>query len=1147
MATFSIVDKAIGLVTEERKNINGVPGIKYYFARKTVDTTFPIEISFVRYDGVVYGTCPQVHDGILDPVEIDGVLSWTYQNDIIFSDAEINAILDNIPLEQRVNNSVDVIKNMFGIDISGIDNIDGIEFDKLLYIDRLDDTSTSDYFDGYMLVFTDCSTRTMKLGLFAGKMLPYTYSEYLDELNEYGKTRLLSEIIVENGSDYTLIRNTSNFRVKLDVEKYKYNANRIAFSDKNYTFENVTNIDITLDPGGEYTLVHEKHQSAKTYNLVTNPIKPPEGPIYISDSQQFLSANEYINEEPFKVTFKEVMSLVGATDPERFVMVSSFHNLFDERGVFSKAIVDVTDNLEGLEVHNSHGTVRISDDVKFKRFITDGATSTFVSKIKVMFKSKLRRIYSHLGEDQLNIVIDYALAASRLRILSMENRIVYNDTVSAPMQAFAVTLGLIGNADDIMRSGQHLEYENTITEGDIPCKDDRRNIIDKIMNSDIFDSSYIRFNANDVIDNPTKKVFSGPPYRTYNGELDDAYEQFQTRLREEITGFELINSPAVLSSSEFAAVMPALNMQPELSDPCYEDFVYSVEDNINELGIEYNLNEVLKKIRKSAYIYRKKDGIVATVTIGMTLDEEWYFCGEDFFPSEAIDNNEFTTYMDNEIISLSREMENGLRPIYDKKLFLDSNDWDDDYKQYMHDAFMAIIVGSIKTSTVNDNPGMRYIAEHLFDSNRKLSFSYDEMFLHARDSLYAKPLSPVNNTLVMPNIFAQLIHAEKSGYTGFIGDDHKHFFGKAKAEYTKNYADLNTGDAYDSAYEIGHTIDVMFDINSIKTGARLFEEYRKMMFGVDIGEFEVVDSITVVKSENAFIGSDKYAFVLSIVKNGDAVFKIGYDYLSKKITIEKASGVKIVNYALLMATFDIFVHDFYDTLEGYKRVSLGIYDYYESSLAEGTLSKKYLFLNNTKTFDNRYTLHYAIVGVYDDSIAVRPGDEISGEIMGYGGLGNELPVDISTANDTLTIDKGMGTPSKFSFKMLENYPSNIVAANGVSIKLYRTKRFLPTRFMGRSLKRAMVSVVGTTRENGDTYGVVGDVKGIDFGGLGQIDTHLTGNIVFALGGEGLQMWIENGKYASPSEIIIGIDDIMSSIDDVFTKNILGYDIEIVFE
>ncbi|RLF46370.1 MAG: hypothetical protein DRN17_00590, partial [Thermoplasmata archaeon] len=737
MSMIKILDSTVANIEREAKNINGIPGIKFFFIRKTIDTSLPIEISFVRYDNEVHAVCKQIHDGRLDLISIDGRDVWAYKNDVIFDKQEIEDFLDTLPLEVEANTTTTTIADLFGIDISNVATADGFEFDKLIYIDRMDADGVHDYFDGYMMTFTDLSTKTLKMGIHVGELMPYTYSDYLDKVNEYGKNRLLSEIIVDNSSSKTTLINNSEFRVKVSVGKYTYIPQRVSFIDKNYIKEDMDSFDIVLEPKEEFTLVHSKNQKTQVYNLL-NPIgKPPAGPIYVSDNDQYVDALEFISEEPFTVEFKEVMSVVGANDPDTFITVGAFHDIFQERNIFNRAIVDKRDNHVGLKIHNTHGFVEVSSDEKLKRFIADGSISSFASRIKVAFKAKLRRIYSYLGEDQMNLLVDYSLASTRMRILSLENRIVYNDTISAPLAAFTVTIGLIGSPDEVMTNGSHLEYENVITKKDVPCKNDREQVVRKIMNSELFTSSYLRFNANDVINNPTKKVFSGPPYRTYNGELDDAYEQFQATLRNEINGFSLINSPAVLTSKEFAAVMPSLNMHREFSNGCTEDFVYSVEDNIAELGLEANMEEVLTKMRKVAYIYRKKDEIIATVTLGLTLDEEWYFCGEDFYPADAINTNEFTTYLDNEIVSLHRDMEEGMRPVSDKKKFLDSNDWGEDYKQQMHDAFMAIVVGSIKTSTVNDNPGLRYIVEHLIDTDRKLSFSYNEMFLHARDALYS--------------------------------------------------------------------------------------------------------------------------------------------------------------------------------------------------------------------------------------------------------------------------------------------------------------------------------------------------------------------------------------------------------------------------
>jgi len=1138
---FTIMDPSIGLVYKEENKKNGVAGISFYFTRKTVDSNLPIEISFVDYDGEINAVSRQLNGSFLDSASIDGVDKFMYMNDIIFDKNEIANALSTIPNEEVDNDIVSIIDGLFGIDISGVDNIEALEFDKVVYVDRLDVDGTSNYLDGYMLIFHDISTKTVKLALYAGELVAYTYEDYKDQLNEYGKSRILSEILVTNSTSKTIIKNTSPFRVKIKMDRYTYDVNRAVYRDKSFTINYDDGFTFVLTPGQEYSFVHDNAQRERSYSLLDNPIDPPRGPIYSMNSWEYNDASEYIVEAPFKLSFQEVISPVGVTDPDRYLAVSSMHNLFKDKYSFERAIVDKNDDLLGLEVISSHGTIKVSNDSVFKDFASSGGASVFADKIRVMLKSKLKKIYSYLGQDEMNILVDYSIESTRYRILDIQNRIVYNDTISMPQQAFTVTIGLIGNIDEVLQKSSHLEYEMIVKKGDLPCKSDRKALINKIIGAELFTSDYLSFNVNDVLNNPTKKVYQGPSYKTYNGEIDDAYEMYQKRMVSEIEGFGLVNSSDILSSKEFAAVMPVFNMLSEGSDGCTEDFVFDIEESIDEHGLEISLNDMLKKMRQVAYIYRQKEEIIATVSLGITLDNEWYFCGEDFFPASVIENSEYTTYMDNDVVTMSRDIEGGNVPIYDKKLFLDSNDWDEDYKQQMHDAFMAFVVGSIDTSTIYDNPGLKYIVDHLLDRQRKLSFSYDDIFIHARDIVFSKKVEHVRNTMIMPNIFEQMIADGKTNFTGYVGDDDAHYFGKLKAEYHENYYYISHDEPLDSAYEIGHTVSAMMNTDSIKNGSLLYREPGKLLFGVNTGSFTQVDTLSVKKETNVIMDGERYAFALSLVKNDVKEMSICYDYKTKNLKIVNLGSFTIHSFPLLMASFDVLLHDYYSSLEGYKRVALGVYDYYESDIDSGTLSKQYLLVNNTLQAEDKYILLKATVGLYDAQVMV-DADSAQWKYMYMSGLNNGIRVRF-TGGD-LQIQKGDRGTSTIPRTLMENYPDTTLAIDGAYIKLYRLERFLPVRYNNESITRTIIKV---TDADGALSSLIGSLTIVDFGSYKEVLSPNGKKYAFALGGEGIVGWSSSNGYTMPPEKLLDIDEILYNKDAIHTITIDDIVFQITFE
>ena len=1141
-----IMDPAIGLVNTEHKNINGIPGVTYYFNRKTIDSNLPIEVSFVLYDGGIHAVSPQLVGVRLREGVLLEASTYLYKNDIIFDKTEIFTVLQGIPPSIELNNTTTVIGELFGIDISGITGVDGFEFSKMIYIDDLDMGAPDSSFDGYMLIFQDVSTKALKMGIFVGELLPYTQNEYMNKINEYGKRRIQSEIRVTNTENKSTIVNNSAFRVSLKMRSYEYDLNRPVYPDRNHTIVFDDDIKLVLDPGEEYVMVHERAQRPKVYSLYDNPIIPPLNTIYSEDIEAYSDAIEYITENPFIFELTEVLTPVSAFDPDKYYMISSFHHLFLDRYKFPHAILDKSDDATGINIIGSHGIVSISNNDKLLELVSSGMSSIFQKNIKVIFRSKLRRIYSHLGEDQMNIIIDYTIATTRQRILSLENRIVYNDTISTPMQAFTITIGILGNINEVLMRGAHVEYVDSIVMSSLPCKDQRNTVVAKLLGSELMNSRYLKFSANDILNSPSKKVYSGPLYRTFNGEVDDAYEMYQESVLSEIDGYNLVDSPMVLSSTEFASVMPMLNMRPEEQNSCYEDFTYSVEENIQELGLEISLNDALLNMQKSAYIYKQPEDIISTVTMGYTLDGEWYFCGEDFASTETVDNAEFTTYLDNEIVSLSRDMIDGYRGIHDRQITLDSNDWDEDYKQYLHDAFRAIVIGDISPTVALENPGLRYIVEHLVDQGNKVSYSYDEMFLHSRDAVYGNGMSGVKNTLLMPNIFEQLIQDEKIGFTGYVGDDDIHYFGKRKKEYAINYSDLQVDDAYDSAYEVGHSVDLLINTANLKLGATLFDTYGQMLFGVNLGKHNPVDKIALAKQTNVMLDGEYFALSMTITKDDIGIFSIAYDYKTKNLKIINYASLYIVSYPLLLASFDILLHDFYNTLEGYQRVSLGVYDYYSSTLADDVLSKQFLLMNNIAPEAPMNKLLAVVVDVFDASIVIDEGDtEIYTAKVGNITDNDTYHMFVQSDGSTLHIDIEGSTPREYSISTLREYPENIISQDGCTIRLFRIPLYIPVSHIGDTLTRVKVTVVDVGSEDISMKLLNGEVVVVDFAERREMVDFYGNGYNFALGGDGLLFWKRTNDFYHSEELIYDIENVFSTPSTTVTVG--GIELSLEFE
>lgn len=1168
-ALFDIMDKTIGFVYKNAAQIGGIAGVSFYFTRKTTDTNLPIEVSFIRYSGKIHAISKQLNGGYLEEATIDGSEVYMYANDIVFHKSEIELVLDSTDDTVNEHSIVSSILSLFGIDLSGIENIEGFEFDKMLYLDELKAEGVYDYFRGNMLIFHDVATKTMKMGIYAGELIPYTMAEYRDELNAYGRSRIMSEVSVENKQNTTVIKNESDFRVKLKVNKYTYDIKRAVYADKNFERRDVDSFSVSLDPNQEYTLIHEKRQRAQSYTMLYTKDKAPEGPIFISDSESYLAAKEYIDEEPFDIELTDVMSFVGVTDPDRYVTVSAFHDIQKDGEHFKKAILDKEDSLQGVEVVGDFGGLTVSDTETLLDFVSGKTGTSFASRMKVLFKyttvctdidsctpvvkskqwidgwySRGYWAYTYYTpsekESHFDSVIDYTLGSTDYRVLSMQSRVVYNDTISTPQQAFVVTIGLVGNVNEIMNKSGNLKYSETIAGDKLPCKKDQDSIVSKLIGSELFSSDYVSTGILDVLDNATKKVYRGPAYKTFNGEIDDAYAMYQDTLDMELGGFNLVNFDQTISSADFASVEPEFNYTKE--SECRENFKTNAQDQIDELGLEISLGAAIKKMKQVAYVYRQPDEIVATVTLGYTLDGEWYFCGEDFFPASTVDNNEFTTFLDNDIVSLNRESTDGYRPVYDKKIFFDQNDWAAESLSMMKDAFQTVIFGK-SGSTINDNPGMKYIAEHLLDSQRKLSFSHKEMMLDSKYALYSKNVEKVQNTMLMPNLFMRLVEEGKQNlsvvdkYLEYaaepkaISREDKNYFGKARdliraegSNIIDNYGGSRS--AVSGAFNIGHTVDVMMNTEAMKAGAMLFGDYGKVLFGVDTGEFTLVDTLSIKKRTNVIIGDNRYAFSVTITKNEVDAFTIAYDYKTKNLTIDNIAGFKIVSYPLLIATFDILLHDYYNTLEGLDRTALGVYDYFGGS--GDAMSEQYLLINAKPPESTNYRL-LSIVANFRDTQFVITEDGTQTKVLGTS-LRYDSNIEASVTLDDKTLETSSGVDTiTFNRQLLENAPSSTIQKGGVSLELYRTKKTLPARFFGQSLRFATVTLVDASRSTELSEDDEGILTTVPFSYAKEFSTNGPYSYMFAFGGDGLQCWKTSDKFTAKPVLIMSIDSIMSDI------------------
>lgn len=1122
MINYNILDKDISFMYSEIGNTGGVRALKMYFVRKSVETTLPIEISFVMIDEKIHAYAKQSQTGYLEETES----MYYYNSDISFEKSSIFELLMSIEENSGSSEpiSTEDFEDIFGIDISGVSGINGMILDRIFHVDKYDIPEKSSYYDGYYIVLTDAATRSAKVGFMVAEIKPYSLTDYMNELNEYGKTRVLSEVTVRRNSFSTFIKNTSRFRVELKYETYRYDKINIGGVDESYSYAPEKEHILFLEPGEEIEIRNKKVQTTSEYDLFTNPINPSVG-VFGTRSVEATRNSSYIKELPIKIEMLSILPRVSVFEPDRYIMVSSPHDVIINHESFQKAIFDKNVSFDNEEIHGPLGFIKIVDSEKVKEIINDGGALNIIKKASVIFKTTLKRDVNSLSEDYFNFYLDYMTGNSNIKVVDIQKRFVYNDTISTPQMSMFIRFAVYGNMNEIMNNSQHLEYVDNVKT--VACKKDRDALIKKMIGTDLFMSDYMKVPINSVIDTPTKKVYSGPLYKTYDGEIDDAYEMYTESLKKELDGFYMIDSELTLSSSDIASIMPSMNVYAEFQDDCVDDFVYNPKEDIESFGLEYSVEEAIKKIKEVAYAYRVEDEPVSIISVGITTDNEWYFCGEDFFRAKDVENDISTTYIDGELKTIQRESESSIRPVYDKKIFFDDIDFDDSIYGELQDMFLYTVTGFGDRQDINDNPGMKYIAEHLFDSSEKYSFSYDEIIRFKKESLFSSSIKKPVNKILMPDIFSVLMEAEDK--KEYISDSNIHFVGKARRAYKIDYSSRNNN-SKELAYNVGHTITTMIDTDNIKRLSSMFAGSRKSFFGVSFKYEGVVDSVDVKQERQKLVKSEYYDFALSVKsrKTGNG-FVMAYDYNTKQYIIDIQGDAYIENFSLLCAVFDIFMHDNYKTLNGFKRKTLGIYGVENSN----EISDIYLLSNSVKRFYKENNIYDIDVYIYDVHFELGEFNTIvEKEIQccerTFGAV-------VEIINDTLKVRIDGSNEKEYSLSMISANPAEVIADGEIVIKTKKGKSFIPKMFSSDNIKRAIVTIDNEKKIF------------IPFGEYQKVSIYDDVEALFAITGDGLLSWKKYVFGNTTTEKLVDIKDCVDAKKTQRRINIVKYGKNITIE
>jgi len=1084
-----IFSNDITLVRKEFKRAGDLLAATFYFKRIVVGGHTPIEISFI-YDGILKSFCKQ-----LDTIHLTEFENEIYfKNDIVFNRETLFEAMRNSTQVQIVNNK-EIFTSLFGIKIEP--NIEGFTFEKTLFLDSFPINSGrgNSYGEGYLFVFEDSLVGKLKKGFFIGNVVPFSMKEFEDKVNSYGKSKILSDIEISQKGKKTIISNNSPFEIKLNVGSYKFNRHVDIHSVTSYKYESLNDLELILQPGDDIKLDTEYTQKEEIVSLLDRELVIPKKEI-IQGTSEYENNFYVVTKNPFEIELLEVLIPSQRVEPDSYIAISQFVDI-EDLAETNLSILNKDSNLENIELTSTSGKLTIIDEVKVKNIIVDGQASVFSTGIDLTFKTKMKRIFSYLGEDEADYLVEYANKLTSKRVIAIERKVIYNDVISSPIDTFSVEIGMFGNIDRMLQKAKSVVYKDEINEEKLPCKKVAKDFLKRLLTVSYKDQGKIRFSANDILEHSSKKVCDVPVSQTGNKELDDAYSQFNSTINKSVSGFRMVNVSNYISSEDVATVEPLLTMREDESKECREDFVYKIEENLAELGLSYSVEHALAQLRKATHFFKRKEEVVATVSFGLSIDKKWYFCGEDFELAENVENPKVSTFAEGKIIEKAISKEPGKILLTENKKFLDSNDWGEHYKQELHDMYKALVTGTIEDSSSATHSGIRYFVEHTIDANKKLTLSYKDIKDNFAETMYLSEKNEIKTKILFPNIFDMMVKQGKIGDGSFIEETNMHTFGKLQKEYYQNYRDLQIKDAYDSAYEVGHSVYVRTNSNVLKQSVSLFATQGTELFGLEI-KTDMPEKISIHQRENVIANGEKFAYGLEILLNNERISLITYDYLSKKATIELSENVKIADYSFLLFSLDMLVNNYYDTLEGKERSSLGVYDFFNS---QGRFTKSYLFSSKENINSPSMVLKGVALTAFGVMRYLSKGEQSSVNDCEFKWIGDT----ISVKYNGLTL---------ISFKECQLLGKNKVAmiANGVRIEPLVSKLFLPVEFRERKLQQCLLLQGGFA-------------KGLLFG-----DVHLFRGKYYLLSSDGLERWEIHKGLLLNHEVLISLEEIFDIID-----------------
>lgn len=1099
MRNIKIFDKTINFVAKKAKKINGVGAVTYYFNRLTQTSMIPIEITVVKLGEKMYCFSPQLNEYRVKETDI----GFYYRNSISLYKKALEAEIDSIPNEKVENKTAEVFKQIFGIDLTNIQGYEGLAFDRIIYTEDFRIEKSDIVADGYIFVFTDLASRRAKLGFFAGNARNLKFHEYVDMLNEYGASNILNGVEIEQTITQTKIKNQTPFLVKIQPYATDYDITPLEFGVLEYKRIKTPTEEITLLPGGEFSLQNENPSFKAHYTLLNNIIAEK----YIDSSfkttdKEYQEQKQLINHTPFEFEISKVgLEPNFNTDINNYMVVTALDTI-DRLDKVSYAVLH-KDQTAIFAKKTELGTFEVNTAILSYKVTPKGMAQTL---IKGFANTGLFTI------DKEQFAFDYSFEGTDTFITEIALKTVFNNVTSTYMQVVSVKTATQADYSEFENQNTKIKIEKiTKSKGKFAA-------LPFLMKSDVFRHDMVLIDMQQISDTTNRPSFGEYIFKTYVKELDDVVEEFNNKRKEALHNYKFIDMPLQVSSADLAEFQPDSKVW-DIDGEDKNDFSYRIKNHLSDLGYEIALENALEKLKKAAYIYAPVKNTIATNHFGVTLDKKWFFFGSNWYKAEEVMHPKITTYIDDVVKEYALDTTKD-KFLYVKKVFFGYDNDTNEMVVYARALAECLGTGTpLPRDLQSQNPALTYVMEHVLDNDRVFPL-FKEVVVYPTEFVNKYVDKVIKNKYAFPNIFARNLNVP---FTPGI-------YSSARAAEFKRYM-LNKGlDVLNSieTLKIETSAFLSFDSDILFSFVDLFNATGYKILGIEDTtlSFDAVINFKFNFAQNIFINERTYDYGMEIYINSQRKFGLYYDVTTKNTFMFLDKGVNVLDYGFMIAMFDSLLLYNVDEIDGYKYYDLGVF--INPVLGEEA-DFKYLYLPTDKVdtkgksllnlLENKLLVG-ASVNFINKSIFV---DFLrdKNNSMTYD-IGNNVKINISAQFDKetkeLVITKE-GKTYRIPHVTLANLPTKTLSYNGFTIKPHRVDKFLPNKyrdkyFYNAALRLDLEETHYLTIDYGEAVWVTGS-KDIEY--------------LIAFGAEGIVYTVKTKNHIGDFKQLYSIDDILNKV------------------